>query len=464
MTNMELSLVSSAPAEAETALPAVARPTVVSEKGYTFSGMRTGWMQGGIDDDEQVPELVWPLSVEVYDQMRRADPQVGAVLRAVTLPVMRTSWRIAPNGAKKRVVRLVADDLGLPVLGEEDRPVLRTRDRFSWATHLQHALLALPFGHAFFEQDYRFDGTYQRLHRLGWRPSRSIKHLEVAADGGLVYLEQHPLPGSNTAEGPRIDIRQLVAYVNEREGGNWLGKSLLRTAFKPWLLKEEAERIQQLTTIRNGLGVPDYEAPPIPESLKETEERRVWEQAAINVGADIVRNLRAGQTSGVSRAPGSKLTFRGVEGTLPDTDKQIKSHNEEIARAVLAGFLTLGGDNSTGSYALGDTFLDFFVMGLQVEAQIIADVTNQHVIEDLVDINFGSSEPAPRLVFDEIGASHPATAAALKLLVDARIIEPDEPLERATRIAYNLPAKDASTLRPVPVATKQTVETTGAPA
>ncbi|WP_343091546.1 phage portal protein family protein, partial [Clostridioides difficile] len=58
----------------------------------------------------------------------------------------------------------------------------------------------------------------------------------------------------------------------------------------------------------------------------------------------------------------------------------------------------------TGSWALGTTFADFFVGSLQAVAMHIADVTQQHVIDDLVDLNWGEDEPAPQLVFDEIGA------------------------------------------------------------
>lgn len=455
-----LALVPAAPVLDES--PSVAaRP--VAAKGYTYGGAaRTGWWQG-LDEAEKTPELVWPLSVEVFDQMRRSDPQIGAVLRALTLPILRTSWRISPNGARPEVVRLVADDLGLPVLGEEGRPVVRTRDRFSWQEHLRHALLMLPFGHAFFEQEYRYNPAdrYQHLHRLGWRPPRSIQRLEIAPDGMLDWIQQEKRPGTPGADGPIIEVRSLVCYVNEREGGNWLGKSILRPAYKPWILKEEAQRIQQLTLVRNGLGIPDYEAPPIPDSVTDPEARRILEQAAVDNGQALVRNLRAGDLAGVSRPGGSNLTLRGVEGALPDAQGQIRGHNEEIARGVLAGFMTLGGSDSTGSYALGDTFLDFFVMGLQVEAKEIADVTNQHVIEDLVDVNFGPSEPAPLLEFEEIGATHPATAAAMKILVDAGILRPDDPLETATRTKFRLPAADPASARAIPVKTGSSDDTTG---
>lgn len=52
------------------------------------------------DQNETTPELYWPLSVAVYDKMRRQDSQVKSVLRAVTMPVRRTIWRIEQGDAR----------------------------------------------------------------------------------------------------------------------------------------------------------------------------------------------------------------------------------------------------------------------------------------------------------------------------------------------------------------------------
>lgn len=83
---------------------------------------------------------------------------------------------------------------------------------------------------------------------------------------------------------------------------------------------------------------------------------------------------------------------------------------------------------------------------------------NQHVIEDLVDANFGTDEPAPKLVFDEIGSRKDAVATALKSLVDAGILLPDHTLEEAVRQDYGLPAKDDDTAYTPPAAPTQSAQ------
>lgn len=385
---------------------------------------------------ETNPDLVWPKSIEVADRMRSEDAQVGSVLRAVMLPIRSAAWSIDPAGARREVVEHCALDLNLPIKGQAPTSPLRSRDRFSWSDHLRLALLELPFGHSYFEQVYRIEGGRAHLRKLAWRPPLSIAGLKVAPDGGLVALIQHGPPGSQDIT---IPVNRLVAYVNDREGGNWLGKSILRTAYKDWLLKDRVLRSQALTIERNGLGVPIYEGAAVPPDATP-EQREAWLKSERESGLDVARGFRAGESAGASLTPGAKLRLAGVDGKLPDTDGPLRYYDEQIARAVLAHFLNLG--TETGSWALGSTFANFFTDSLNAVAEQVRDVTQEHVVEDLVDQNWGPEEPAPRLVFDRIGAEYPATAEAIKLLIEAKAIHPDEPLEAFMRQSYRLPVAD----------------------
>jgi len=404
----------------------VTAPT--NELGYINPTAGTGWWMPPLE--EATPELRWPASVIIYDRMRRQDAQIASVLRAVTLPVRRTGWRIEANGARDEVVQFVATDLGLEIDGaSEETPAPRTRDRFSWSAHLRMALLMVVYGHSFFEQVYRIDAVGQaRLRKLALRPAGTISAINVASDGGLDSIEQYAPAGAVKGPFLKIPVSRLVAYVHEQEGGNWAGTSLLRPAYKHWLIKDRLLRVQAQSIDRNGMGVPLYIGAEGEESLDS--------------GVKLAKAWRSGDDSGAAIPFGAQLLLRGVEGNLPDADPAIRYHDEQIARAVLAHFLNLG--TQTGSWALGTTFADFFTHSLQALAQEIADIANAHIIEDLVDVNFGEDEPAPRLIFDEIGSKQSATAAAIKMLIDAGVIFPDRQLEEAIRQAYGLPPKDPS--------------------
>jgi hypothetical protein len=156
------------------------------------------------------------------------------------------------------VVKFVADDLGLPIVGKQPTVPPRLKDRFSWPEHLRQALLMLVFGHMYFEQVYRVDegGTAAHLRKLAPRPPKTIERIDVAPDGGLVAIKQY---WTSTTEQPKpIPVDRLVAYVHDREGGNWLGNSLLRPAYKHWLIKDRLLRVQAQTIERNGMGIPLY--------------------------------------------------------------------------------------------------------------------------------------------------------------------------------------------------------------
>lgn len=411
---------------------------MAEEIGYQKLDL-AGWSTLIQDEAEQNPDLQWPQSIDVFDKMRREDSQVASVLRAVTLPIRSTDWVIDPAGATDEVVDFVATNLGLPVKGREPVAPLRQRDRFSWPEHLRLALLELVYGHSFFEQVYREEAGKLHLRKLAWRPPRTISDIKVARDGGLVSITQD---GGSRGNEIKIPVNRLVAYVNEREGGNWIGQSLLRAAYKNWLLKDRMLRAQALTVERNGLGIPKHTQPPLPDQIKDKGEREAWLEAQRTAGLEVARNLRAGETAGVTLPHDSDLELMGVTGKLPDTDKPIRYHDEQIARAVLAHFLNLG--TETGSWALGSTFADFFTNSLNAVAQHIADVTQQHVVEDLVDINFGETTPAPLLACEPIGADQPATAEAVKTLVEAGVITPEPKLETYMRTRYGLPAFDAT--------------------
>lgn len=395
-------------------------PVPVRELGYASAA---GWWAGV--ELEETPELRWPLSVQVFDRMRRQDAQVRSVLRAVTLPVLRTGWRVAPSGARDEVVELVAEDLGLPVVGaSEEASPRRTRDRFSWPEHLRMALLSLPLGHMPFEQVARIDGRGRaRLRKLAPRMPRTLSAIDVADDGGLVAIEQW---SSSVGSPVRIPVSRLVMYAHEREAGNWFGESLLRPAYKNWLIKDRLLRVQAQTVERNGMGVPLYKGAPGESDLA--------------AGQKLAQDWRSGDAAGAAVPDGADLLLRGVDGDLPDADVPIRYHDEQIARAVLAHFLNLG--TQTGSWALGSTFADFFTLSLETVALWVEDVANQHVIEDIVDWNWGPDEPAPRLVHEEIGSRQAATAQALKWLADAGILLPDRALEEAVRQQFGVPPKD----------------------
>ncbi|MFC0314494.1 hypothetical protein ACFQNE_02010 [Gordonia phosphorivorans] len=374
--------------------------------------------------------------------MADEDGRVTSLLEAIKLPILRTPWRIDPAGADPAVVDFIAANLGLPVVGASDEaddrdtatamPRGRRRQgRFSWRTHLAEVLTMLEFGHAYFEQVYRYDPEARQfwLRKLAPRPQATISKINVARDGGLESIEQAP-PGWNglapsaLAE-VKIPVSRLVAYVRHGGSGNWIGKSLLRPVHKNWLLKDDILRVQATAIRRGGAGI------PVVTCAKDDDKQ-------VERAQQLASNMRAGNFAGLGLPPGWKAELIGVQGNLPDPQRAIESHDRAIALAGLAHFLNL--DGRGGSYALASVQADTFVQALQAVAEQIAEISTEHIVYDLVDLNFGTDVAAPRIVFDEIGTRQDATAAALKMLVDSGLLVPDPGTEHAIRQNLGLPS------------------------
>lgn len=417
-------------------------PTVAprTEKGYVVS--QPAWA-GPLDQFEIVPELQWPNSVQTYTKMGREDARIASVLRAIGLPIRRTTWRIRPNGARDEVTQFVATNLGLPIEGvSDDVPTPRMRDRFSWRQHLQQALTYQQFGHSVFEQVYRIDGTGPAravLHKLAPRPQSSIAYWQVGTDGGLIGIQQWPAgtfaaPGmflaAPTSMGTLIDVSRLVVYCRDPDPGVWTGNSLLRPAYKHWKLKDELIRIEAAAARRHGIGVPWIKG----NASDSEDETRMDELLK------IASQYSGGASSGLALTEGEEAGIMSPTGTPMDPRRAIEYHDHQMALVALAHFLNL--DGKGGSYALASVQADTFVQSVQTVADDIRDVAQAHVVEDLVDVNWGPDEPAPLLVCDEIGSRQDATAAALQMLVNAGLLTPDERLELFVRQATGLPAPD----------------------
>ncbi|MDM2398159.1 hypothetical protein PP613_03895 [Mycobacteroides abscessus] len=418
-----------------------------TEKGYVLSSAgATGW-GGPTDQFEQTTDLIWPLSVWTYTRMVREDARIASVLRAIGLPIRRTAWRIRQNGASDEVTEFIARNLGLPIEGadDEDEPQTRTRGRFSWDKHLQQALMALRYGHSVFEQVYRPEGEGANiravLRKLAPRPQSTISKWNVDRDGGLISIQQQPSSAFTMTSGGLaiptggpldsiIPVNRLVVYAHEPDPGVWIGNSLLRPAYKHWKLKDELMRIEAAAARRHGIGVPVMKG----NATDSEDPERMDELLA------IASAFRGGETAGLAITEGEEFAIASPAGTPMDPRRAIEYHDHQMALVALAHFLNL--DGKGGSYALASVQADTFVQSVQTVADDIRDTAQAHVVEDLVDLNFGEDEPAPLLVFDEIGSRQDATAAALQMLVNAGLLTPDPRLEAFIRSATGLPGPD----------------------
>nr|WP_188188044.1 hypothetical protein [Nonomuraea sp. SYSU D8015] len=359
----------------------------------------------------------------------RHDPQLKAVLSAYTLPIRRAAWSVDPAGCRDEVVQLVADDLGLPILGADNRPGPARRRGVRWADHLRLALQSLVYGFMPFERRYEIVNGQARLINLGERLPHTIGAINLRKDGTIDTVQQ------DVGTTQKIPADRLVWYVNEREGANWAGLSILRPAYGPWLIKHEMWRVNATSIRRFGMGVPSVEAPTSATPAQVLEAQR------------LASAIRVGDQSGVGLPPGFKLSLTGLTGSVPDVMAFVSYLDQQMAKQALAGLLDLG-QTPNGSRALGDSLKDMFLLSLQAVAEEIAETATSGqpgmdgIVTQLVDYNWGEDEPAPRIVVADVGSRQEVTAEALDMLIRAGAITPDAELEAFVRNTWKLPQKE----------------------
>src|SRR5215210_6391716 len=364
--------ISSKPSRATTAAKkaANAKPAKV-KKGLEVGDSGTP-MFSGVITDEYNSKLSGTSGIRVYDEMRRSDGTVKAAIKVCELPIRSAKWYVEP--ASEEAADAEIADFVWKCLSEYQS--------ITWNDLLRHALLSLPFGVMAFEKVYavrEIDGATRIVwDKLAARLPRSIQKWAIADDKPGITQQR-----SNGAT-VEIPLEKLIVIVNEKEGDNWWGSSILRAAYKHWFMKNTMYKIDAIASERQGLGVPYVK---LPENYTETDRSKAEE---------ILKNLRANQQAFIIEPFDYTVGFKDMMAkSTRDLSPMIDHHNREIMKSVLAQFLELGATQGSGSRALSEDHSDMFLQSLETVAQGVADTINKDAIKELVDLNFNDVTTYP---------------------------------------------------------------------
>ena len=392
---------------------------------------------GGQLRDEYLSTLQGRAAAEIYDQMRRSDAQVMMMLRAISLPILRSEWTVKPSEDDPKrgeeiaamVKKNLVDGVGM------SRP---------WSQVLHEALLCLPFGFSPMEKVYGLDRKRRvvNLRKLALRHPRTVNAWRGLDRGELEGIEQwlwnaQGLPTSN----PFIPIEKLCVFINQREGDNWEGISILRPCYKHWWVKETLEKIDAAGHERMSIGIPVAKLDGTVGNPDEQAE--TW--------AEILSNLQAMERNYIIEMPGTTFRFEvvGKTGSASGSPllQSINYHARMIAVAGLVQFMELGNTQS-GSRAVASEQSGPFDLELMAIQQNLCETFNSFVIPELVTYNFGEREGYPQLEAGGISETDTAGLATfLSSLIKVKAITPDDELEKYLRNAAKLPGPDVATTR-----------------
>lgn len=372
----------------------------------------------GIITEEYLGTLNGTAGITIYDKMRKSDATVRAILQVITLPIRRANWFVEPASQDPADVE-AADFV---------KHSLFDWMTITWDDFLRQALLMLPYGCMLFEKVFdmkEFEGkTYLVWKKLAPRLPKSIQSWQTAdhQDG----VQQYLIDGKVVS----IPMEKLVVFVNEKEGDNWWGTSVLRAAYKSWYYKTGFEHIDSVAFERQGLGVPYAK---MPTGYSASDEDRA---------ASILQNMRAHDKSYVIIPQEYDVGFLDMKATSTrDPRNSIAYHNREITKSVLAQFLELGSTN-IGSRALSTDQTDLFLQSIEAVANAIKDVMNKYAVQQLVDFNFNVQQ-YPKLVYNGISrVDADVLSTAYQRFTQSKGIVPSAGDEKYFREMLGLPERD----------------------
>lgn len=400
---------------------------------------------GGTIDDEILPTLAGAKAIRAYREMSENDPIVGAILFAVEKIITRLDWQVIPGGDSQQEVD-AAEFVDGCLHDMSD----------SWDATLSQILSMLTYGWSIHEVVYKQrkgpDQKDRRMQskfndgRIGWRkwPIRAQESLYewmIDSDGGIQGMKQLDPSGSGIFT---IPISKSLLFRTTTAKNNPEGRSLLRSAFTSYYFKRRIQEIEAIGIERDLAGLPVAEVPPEYLSSGATAEQK----AVLAAVQDIVSNIKRNEAEGVVfpalyDANGNKvfdLKLLSSGGSRQfDTDAIIRRYDTRIAMTVLADFVMLGHEG-VGSFALGSSKVDLFLMAVDAIAKNITEVVNAHAIPRLLHLNGVRLDHPPVLSYGEVASVDlGGLADFIQKMTVSGALTPDDSLETYIRQVAGLP-------------------------
>lgn len=463
--------------------PIEARPLTVTGRGH---------VDGFLQMEELNVDLVGRAGLEIYDRMYRTDGDVRQVLHLLANPIIAGTWEVIPAGGPTADQDAIDDaEFVRWALFENMSPNLRG--------HLWECLPVLfRSGFAPFEKVWEvaeYNGQSVTVPRgLQLRLPRTIYRWKQDEWGGLEAIQQYlPVPRAQVVAGPNViipgdpvlansgtedptgrddasvtdstiitdtrmpDYRQtvwlptsnLIYYRIGAEGDNWEGVSLLRPAYKHWIMKDAIERMDAIAQEKEALGIPVC-YPPLGATPDQFE--------AVEI---MLAGIRA-NTQGYILMPGPKASGTGTSGqgfgqgwlieylkpgehgSGRDPQPSLSYHTDKISAAFIAEFIRIGHSLTGGNRDIGETQMDPFLVGVEAITGLIEDIINDQLVAPIVAYNRPNAKAMPRLKMSLVDAATLSQIAdfCLKLIQVGAMI-PDQPLEDFLRARADLPPADS---------------------
>lgn len=410
--------------------------TSYDAKGAITPG-KGAFTETGSSGQAKIREVVPELSnarqaIITYDRMATNDVAVDVSLRAGKTPVQGATYYVQPYDDTPEAMDIAAF-VEYNLLHGQSAPFLLVLDEI---------LRMYEYGFSVLEKVFEIREwappraganrrKYTMLKKLAPRPATSISKFIYDDNGGPVGVEHQAVRADNSVDKVEIPIDKLIVFSFNKKGGNLNGKSLLRTAYKPWYYKEHLYKIDAIQKERHAMGVPRIKLPP---NANDDDKK-----AAHKLG----QNIRTNEFGYMVVPPGWEVDFAKVEGQLVDVMKSIEHHNGMIMLNVMVQFLLLGiQTEGGGGRATSASHQNMYEKSLRFVGNLICEYINLYLVPQLVAYNYQTAK-FPKLQVRNIGEAKDIQmwASAMANLISQEAITVDLETEQWIREQIDMPAK-----------------------
>ena len=299
------------------------------------------------------------------------DATINQNKSAVTLPIRNAKWDVErPNDSK------VAQDMQT-----FSRQQLFKRPEQRWEGLLEQILDFTFDGISWFEKIFTtddFDGKQVVVWKeIAYRYPRTIfRYNNDEETEKLKSIEQMAEnAGTGLLETNTIPVERLIIFTKSKYGADYEGKGYNRILYRQYKQKDLYEKALAIYIDRFAAGILNINTPS--GTLSNDDVRDKIEEMA--------KDIRSGEKAYIITEEGMTIevlqggTKGGSTGTSPII-AAIRLQEDNMAKTVLAQFLNLGTTQS-GSRALGDVGVNFFLLTVQAVADQVADELTLHLHE-----------------------------------------------------------------------------------
>jgi hypothetical protein len=357
------------------------------------------------------------------DKMRRSSDQINMLLQIIKTPIINATWDIEYDETT---------DQGKEIKEFTEFALFENID---FKQFLEEALTFFEFGHSVFEKVFtpvvenpKYSGAIT-IKKFSFINPKTIEEWNLNKYDGSLKNVRQVVDGDLNVD-VEIDAENLLMFSIGREGSNYEGRSLLRPIYGNWKRKQALLKTLAIGIERASLGVPVGVT-----SASASKGARTKLQGILN-------SFTSHQRSSIVVPHGTEVKNFEISFDPEKVQEVIRAERLGMSQSFLAGFMDLGTNSSSGSFALSNNLMNIFLSSIQLYADKISYQVD-NVIKDIVDFNFGKQEKYPKMnasnIVDKLGKDF---IEILQILTQSGYVSATDTMKDYLRKKFNLPEDD----------------------